>query len=615
MRTKYLLVLVLFIVAFQTNFAQLSRKHYIPPITTGDNIGIQYIYISTPNTSNIGFTITPVGQPSNTVFTGVVSSTTPFAYEIIAQGNGNDSQLHQIDQQTSIVTNDKGFIIESEDLVYVSVRVRQGGNNQIHAGAIVSKGLSALGTQFRVGGFVPEGTPTGTRQSFVSVMATEDDTNVTFNIPAGTIITNFNSGAPITGPITQNLNEGETYVVTVGVNNNGNPNDLIGSLVSSDKPIVVNSGSAASSFGTIGNNNDYGIDQIVDASKVGTEYIFVRGEGENEIENILIIAHEDNTEVFVNGNATAEAQLNAGDWVVIEGNGVSNNGNGFNAAGNLYVETSKPSYAFQGIGWLNVNGNPSQANQGMFFVPPLSCENRGNVDNIAQINRMQPGTNNADNFNGGVTIVTNDGATIAVFEDGVPRAITGAEGPFNVDGNPGYVTYRLSGLTGNVSVESSEELYCAYFNYNGFATSGSFYSGFPSPPEINFDTNVASLGNCIPNVTLQSLNTDLFDSVEWFFDDGLGGWFISTGNSTGTFIPTQPGNYRLIGTLICSGATFESVIIPVSLCPDDLDNDLIIDNVDLDLDNDGILNCDESRGDVVLDFTDTNQPILNFLDS
>ena len=159
----------------------------------------------------------------------------------------------------------------------------------------------------------------------------------------------------------------------------------------------------------------------------------------------------------------------------------------------------------------------------MFFVPPLSCENRGNVDNIAQINRMQPGTNNADNFNGGVTIVTNDGATIAVFEDGVPRAITGAEGPFNVDGNPGYVTYRLSGLTGNVSVESSEELYCAYFNYNGFATSGSFYSGFPSPPEINFDTNVASLGNCIPNVTLQSLNTDLFDSVEWFFDDGLGG--------------------------------------------------------------------------------------------
>jgi hypothetical protein len=158
-------------------------------------------------------------------------------------------------------------------------------------------------------------------------------------------------------------------------------------------------------------------------------------------------------------------------------------------------------------------------------------------------------------------------------------------------------------------------LYCAYFNYNGFATSGSFYSGFPSPPEINFDTNVATLGNCIPNVTLQSLNTDLFDSVEWFFDDGLGGGFISTGNSTGTFIPTQPGNYRLIGTLVCSGATFESVIIPVSLCPDDLDNDLIIDNVDIDLDNDGILNCEESRGNVILDFTDTNQPLLNFSDS
>jgi hypothetical protein len=41
---------------------------------------------------------------------------------------------------------------------------------------------------------------------------------------------------------------------------------------------------------------------------------------------------------------------------------------------------------------------------------------------------------------------------------------------------------------------------------------------------------VASLGNCIPNVTLQSLNTDLFDSVEWFFDDGSGSGFIFTGN-------------------------------------------------------------------------------------
>ncbi len=57
----------------------------------------------------------------------------------------------------------------------------------------------------------------------------------------------------------------------------------------------------------------------------------------------------------------------------------------------MYIQTSKPVFAYQGIGGLNNFGLPSQANQGMFFVPPLSCENSGDVDNIPNINRMQPG--------------------------------------------------------------------------------------------------------------------------------------------------------------------------------------------------------------------------------
>ena len=52
----------------------------------------------------------------------------------------------------------------------------------------------------------------------------------------------------------------------------------------------------------------------------------------------------------------------------------------------------------------------------------------------------------------------------------------------------------------------------------------------------------------------------------------------------------------------------------MSFCPDDIDNDLIIDNIDVDLDNDGILNCDESKGNTSIDFTDPNSPILNFID-
>ena len=605
MKLKHLLFHIFFLITLNTVFGQLSTKHFIPPITSqGNDISEQYIYISTPRNANISFSIKTVGNPDND-YAGIVTNANPFLYRIVQDGEDpgdpsanldtdGDSQLAISENLSNTIINDRGYIIEASDVIYVSVRFRSSLPNQYQAGALVSKGLSALGTQFRVGGMATENNNSpGGFLTYTSVMATEDDTNISFeDFPTGITIINHTGSTPIN----VNLSEGESYMIAVGSNNGGIPNDLIGSLVSSDKPIVVNSGSGTGSFADGSSGRDFGIDQIVDFSKVGNEYIFVKGNGGatgNSWENVLVVAHQDNTDIFIGANTTVEATINAGEWYVIEGNE-------YNTNGNLYVQTSNPVFAYQGIGG-QVGSVP---NQGMFFVPPLSCENRGDVDNIASIDQMGDAI-----FSGGVSIVTNKLATITI--NGLPITDFSPEGPFSVDGNPDYETYKV-GLSGNVSVQSSGELYCAYFNQNGFAASGSFYSGFPSPPEINLDTNVSSLGNCIPNVTLQSVNTELFDSVEWFYDDGTG--FVSTGNITGTIIPAEPGNYRLIGTLICSGATFESQIIPVSICPDDLDNDLIIDNVDVDLDNDGILNCDESLGNVNLDFSDINAPILNFQD-
>ena len=605
MKLKHLLFHILFLVTLNTVFGQLSTKHFIPPITSqGNDISEQYIYISTPRNANISFSIKTVGNPDND-YAGIVTNANPFLYRIVQDGEDpgdpsanldtdGDSQLAISETLSNTIIKDRGYIIEASDVIYVSVRFRSSIPNQYQAGALVSKGLSALGTEFRVGGMATENNNSpGGFLTYTSIMATENDTNITFeDFPAGISIINHTGSTPIN----VNLNEGESFMIGVGSNNGGTPNDLIGSLISSDKPIVVNSGSGTGSFADGNGGRDFGIDQIVDFSKVGNEYIFVKGNGGaggNSWENVLIVAHQDNTDIFINGNTSVEATINTGEWYVIEGNE-------YNTNGNMYVQTSNSVFAYQGIG----GQAGSVPNQGMFFVPPLSCENRGDVDNIASIDQMGDAV-----FSGGVSIVTNKLATITI--NGQPIADFSPQGPFSVDGNPDYETYKV-GLSGNVSVQSSGELYCAYFNQNGFAASGSFYSGFPSPPEINLDTNVSSLGNCIPNITLQSVNTDLFDSVEWFYDDGTG--FVSTGNITGTIVPAEPGNYRLIGTLICSGATFESQIIPVSICPDDLDNDLIIDNVDVDLDNDGIINCDESLGNVNLDFSDINAPILNFQD-
>ena len=590
-------ILILLLFCAQTMNAQLSSKHFIPPITTSDNIGNQYIYISTPKNQNISFTITPIG---GVPISGIVSNASPYIHEIEVWELGesiqnNDSQLHQNSAETNTVINSKGFIIEAEDVIYVSVRVRQafssdGNSGGFQSGALVSKGLAALGTIFRVGGFVDEG-PTPTNYlTFVSVMATENNTTVTFNnTNTGIVIENGGTGA---FPFNATLNEGESYIVAVR-SPIGNPNDLIGTLVTSDNPIVVNSGSANGSFYFNG-GRDYGIDQIVDFSKVGNEYIFVRGDGDDGWENALIVAHQDNTTIAINGSPVIKT-INSGEYYVIEGDQYSANGN-------MYVQTSNPVFAYQGVG----GDGSARANQGLFFVPPLSCENRGDVNKIANIDKV-----GNDTFTGEISIVTNKGAVITINDQ--PISSFSAVGPFDVTGNTDYVTYKVRFLTGDVKITSTEELYCAYFNRNNFASSGSFYSGFPSSPEISFNLDLATLGNCIPNITLNSPNSNVFDSFEWFFDDGSG--FVATGNTTDNINPTQAGKYKLVGTLACSGSSFDSQVIPVSLCPDDFDNDLIIDNLDVDIDNDGILNCDESSGNVNLDLTNTNTPVLNFIDN
>ena len=93
------------------------------------------------------------------------------------------------------------------------------------------------------------------------------------------------------------------------------------------------------------------------------EYVFVKGNGSNGWENVLIVANEDDTDIYLDGDLSVVfANLaKAGDYLLIEGNEYSNGGSNRT----LYVSASKNVYAWQGIGL------GSEANQGMFFVPPL----------------------------------------------------------------------------------------------------------------------------------------------------------------------------------------------------------------------------------------------------
>ena len=444
-------------------------------------------------------------------------------------------------------------------------------------------------------------------------MATEDNTTVNFtnNYTSGFVIENYSGQFPINDI---KLDRGESYVIALELKdvNTSTPLDaiernrdgLIGTLIQSDMDIVVNSGSSNGSFGN-GGARDYGIDQIVDVSRVGKEYILVRGDGNDGWENILVVGHEDGTEINIYGSSNSTQTIDSGEYYLIEGNLFSNDGN-------MYISTNKDVFIYQGT------GGGSEANQEMFFVPPISCGSRGDVNNIPFINEI--GTKI---FNGAVSIVSRKDATIEINGLGLtsqPSGIT-VNGPFNVPNRTEYVTYRVEGLSDNVSVTSSSELYVAYFTENQSATSGAFYSGFASNPRLDLDLNASKLGSCIngsesSNVVLSVSNEGNFDTLQWQKQNSDGSWSAISGATNNQFTPAEIGTYRVKGSINCDSETVDyySASIPIFTCPTDYDNDGIIDNLDLDMDNDGILNSVESKGIGNIDFTVPGNPTVTLSD-
>ena len=598
-------------------FAQLSKVHYVPPIaysseTFSNAIPNQghYFYVSTPSPATVTVDIKAIGGATTRI---LVSNSSPYVFTIDAPGGLDSSQIaigassSDIVSNTSRVVTDKGYIVEATAAIYVALRIASGSQ----AGALVSKGGAALGTNFRMGGFTNYN-PQPNYSSFLSVMATENTTLITINnIKDGVDIIDFNEtllgvSAGMLNDISFTLNRGESYTIitrsdqgsdvaiALEVTNTQQTNSdgLIGALVSSDKPIVVNSGSLNGSFG-IGSSRDYGFDQLVDYSKVGTEYVFVKGTGADAWENVLLVAHTDTTTITINGNpitnalvhakganisglygaAAVNLSINAGSYYLIEGDLYATDGN-------MYVQSSAPVFAFQGIG-----SGASEANQGLFFVPPLKCSSLGDVDNIPSINNIGSAL-----FTGSLNIISKRGAVISISDDNNASLAIGAlavatvNGPFNVLGNVDYQTYTISNLNGNVAIVSNDELYCSYFNESGAASSGAFYSGFSSPPDIPNDNIGAGLyGYCAPNLGLITGDMILFTSYEWQIDSGSGYATLAGSTDQGTITPTIAGNYLIRGFISCPGEAIEfldSDPVSVLLCPPDTDGDGFLDPID-----------------------------------
>lgn len=560
------------------------------------SIGSQYIYISTPSVTPVNFLIKQIGGTS---VPGTVTRNTPFVFNINTSSSPN--QLFIDESNINTIQSNKGYSIEAGDLVYVAVRITSGDPQQNQAGELVSKGIASLGTSFRVGGFINTLSPGygDVHLTFVAILATENNTVVQFNdIKPGAVL--INNAAAGNTPSSITLNSGESFVMAVKGPTFANKDALIGASVTSDKPIVVNCGSIAGTNGEQ-NNIDFGFDQIVSAEKTGTDYIFVKSTGLNNVERSLLIANEDATEIYLNGNTTAtpDYTLNAGQYIALTGTS-------YNAVGNLFVHSTKNIFAYQSVG---DNALTSQANQELFFVPPLSCQTPKIIDNIPFIELIGDKV-----FTGRVTITTKTGSSLNFKINGnnytlatLPNGIS-VVGPTMVTGNADYECYTLLGLSGNVSVISTTELYLAAYGSSGAATFGGYYSGFTFKPEITYQPISTAQANCIGNVNLEVNSISGFNTYQWYFND-----LPISGATNSTYNPTAPGYYFVSATITACGTSTSLISdkIPVSNCPSDLDNDGAIDNADLDYDNDGITNCNESFGNQPIPIINPNGGLIN----
>lgn len=521
---KKLLLLTILLINF-ISYSQLSNKHWLPPLhaRSGGVVNDHYIYLSTPFLDPFEVTITTGdGTPINgSPFT--LSTINPIKILI---GNSQPSSMFVDINNVNTIESDKGLILSGPKDFYVSFRVRSTN----HAETLVSKGKTAKGTDFRLGSMPQEFD--GEARNFVSsFMATEDNTTVTVSDYDPDV--EFASGS---GNITLNsqtflLNKGQSVVLSGYNEVPANLSGFVGALLNSDKPIVVNTGNALSGFGTALDGQDFNLDQIVPFNQVGNQYILVKGNGSDMSERPLAIATQDNTTIFINGNTTPVATLNAGEYFLIP----SNNYLGTFQHKNMYIESSKPIYMYQFLA-----GNRSDATTGLNFIPPLSCYWQKTVKLIPEYKRI--GNTSYDDSQ--IIIVTAADATLSINNTTVTSpSIT----PL---GNSNWKTYRVSNSLTNIFVESTGPVAVGVFGSDGEnAGFGGYYSGFGSEPE---DTDITICSNS---------TIDLFEAIEGNPEAG-GFWAPSLNSGTNIFDATldNEGTYIYNYDIVCDGLTINETI-------------------------------------------------------
>lgn len=521
---RLLIAMVLLLFVGRDGYGQLDTVHYLPPFHAASEFGSHFLYLTTPSKDDIVIDIrlgngtAVVDAYGNILDSVVISNSTPQRIDLGASlMAGADVPVLTSKGELNIPISHKGLILRSRQEFYVNYRVLEG----LQAASLTSKGGNALGQDFRIG-HIPasplvNNPVTLQRSNFVSVMATEDGTEVVFSELDPDLSYEHSTGYTRSGgEVRVTLDRGDSYVMSAYYGTAwpaANAMGLLGGRVTSTDPVVVNCGSWLGSPFAF-NNQDIGIDQIVPVEYTGEGYALVRGDGPAALETPIAVAYQDSTIVSINDLGPVDT-LMAGEYRIIDNSY-------YTSEENIYVHANKAFYMYQSLAGANDNRTG-----GLNFIPPLGCSSEKSIDNIMDIDLI-----NNTPFQGKLFIVAEAGKNVWINDNILPAGFLRP-----VTGNPDYVTIKSPNLSGLVDVRSDGAIQVGIFGRNNAAGWAGYFSGFKRAvsPGVAIDGQLLCSGH------LAIERDENTQRLEWYRNGILF-------DSTSTFIRSaKPGSYFVIG--------------------------------------------------------------------
>lgn len=489
-------------------FSQMDSEHWFAPMasnTPANGKGSQLIYLSTNSIIPVNIKIYGGNKLLGTIT--IKKGDPQFFYD------WDKSQIIVENNDEKMKVLNKGVHLVGDGNFYANLRF----SIPEEAEMVTSKGRSALGKTFFLG--MQKG-KVRYSNNIASILATEDNTTVTLsNYEPSLVFTNDKT--PNTAQKTILLNKGESYIYEVdNINaNNASFDGLIGAKVQSDKPISVTCGNFLAGLNQ-GRDyyNDIFMDQTIPVEKIGTEYILMSGYGSiadaSVMEKTLIVASEDNTEVFLNDNKTGTPDFilpKAGSFQFVKSLNYKPS-DPVNNVYSLYVKTSKPAYVYQILAGSPISDISSGA---MSIIPPLSCLLPSKIDEIASINEnltMDSNGNYVDN-DVKLNIITQKGANVFLND-----SKANINGPFPISGNNDWEAYTSYHVTGTITV-STDNKKAVTFGIaagNGSIGYGGYFAGF------NVEPYITGVGDCDDFKYLEV--QDNYDEYEWYYSPDQINW-------------------------------------------------------------------------------------------